>query len=63
MTDPLYIILTILLYDYKAIGLIFSCLRIPQGHNVISTLWLWSTDEYVFFLYFESKSTFKSTYF
>ena len=27
----------------------FSCLYIPQGHNFISTLWLCSTDEYVFF--------------
>ena len=27
----------------------------------ISTLWLWSTDEYVKFVYFEQNSTFKST--
>ena len=25
----------------------FSCLYIPQGHNFISTVWLWSTNDYV----------------
>ena len=35
----------------------FSCLYIPLGHYFISTLWLWSTDEYVNFD-FERKSTF-----
>ena len=34
-----------------------SCLYIPQWHNCISTLWLWSIDEYVFY-FFERKSTF-----
>ena len=29
----------------------FSCLYIPQGHYFISTLWLWSTHEYVVFLF------------
>ena len=29
----------------------FSCLYLPQGHNFISTVWLWSTDEYVIFLF------------
>ena len=29
----------------------YSCLYIPQGHFFISTLWLWSTDEYVFSLF------------
>ena len=27
----------------------FSCLYLPQGHHFITTVWLWSTDEYVFF--------------
>ena len=27
----------------------FSCLYLPQGNNFISTVWLWSTDECVFF--------------
>ena len=27
----------------------FSCLYLPQAHNFISTVWLWSTDEYVMF--------------
>ena len=27
----------------------FSCLYIPQGHYFISTVWQWSTDEYVIF--------------
>ena len=33
-----------------------SFLYIPQGHYFISTLWLWSTDEYGFFLLSESPS-------
>ena len=28
----------------------FSCLYIPQWHYFISTLWLWSADEYGFFM-------------
>jgi len=28
----------------------FSCLYIPQGHTFITTVWLRSTDEYVFVL-------------
>ena len=35
----------------------FSCLYIPLGHCFISSLWLWSTDEYVNFD-FERKSIF-----
>ena len=27
----------------------FSCLCLPQGHTFISTVWLWSADEYVIF--------------
>ena len=59
MTDPLNIIFdnfNIWLLSYR---IEFRCLYIPQGHNVISTLWLWSTGEYVFILYFEQISTFK----
>ena len=26
----------------------FCCVYIPQGHYFICTLWLWSTDEYIF---------------
>ena len=37
----------------------FSCLYIPQGHNFINTLRLWSTNEYVIYFDFERNSTFK----
>jgi len=37
----------------------FSCLYLPQGHYFISTLWLWSTDEYGFDFIVERKSIFK----
>mgnify|MGYP007091384655 CR=1 FL=1 len=48
MTNPLNII-----FDEFSIWLLgyrteFSCLYLPQGHSLISTVWLWSTDEYVF---------------
>ena len=29
----------------------FGCLYLPQGHNFKSTVWLWSTDEYVFVIF------------
>ena len=51
MTDLLNIIIDdfgIWLLGYR---IKFSCLYIPQGHYLISTLWLWSTDEYVIFLF------------
>ena len=40
----------------------FICLHTPQGHNFISTLWLWRTDEYVSYFYFERKSIFNKHY-
>jgi len=51
MTDPLNIIFDdfgILLLGYR---IEFRCLYIPQGHYFISTLGLWSTDEYFFELF------------
>ena len=60
MAPPLYIS-----FDKFGIWLLgyrieFSCLYIPQWHSFISTLWLWSTDEYLlFFLDSERKSSFK----
>ena len=46
----------ILLLDYR---IKFSSLYIPQGHLWFHKyLWLWSTDEYYYFLDFEQKSTF-----
>ena len=53
MTDPLNIIFDD--FDMWLLGyrIKFSCLYLPQGHTLISTctstMWLWSTDEYVFF--------------
>ena len=50
MTDLLNIIFDdfrIWLLGYR---IDFNCVYIPQGHYFISTLWLWSTDEYVIFL-------------
>ena len=60
MTDPLNIIfddLRIWLLGYR---IEFSCLYtcIPKGLYFISTLWVWSTDEYVVVFKFERKSTF-----
>jgi len=49
MTNPLNIIFddfSICLLGYRTE---FSCLYIQQGHYFISTVWLWSTDEYVSF--------------
>jgi len=45
MTDPLNSILD----DFYRIE--FSCLYITYGHYFISTLWIWSTDEYVTFCF------------
>ena len=59
-TNPLNIIFhefCIWLLDNR---IALSCLYLPQGHYFLSTLWLWSTDEYVFFLDFERMSIFKS---
>jgi len=53
-TDPLKI-----RFQYMIIRI--SCLYLPQGHNFISIVWLWSTDEYVFLFYFERKSIFINT--
>ena len=40
----------------------FSCLYLLQGHNFISTVWLWRTDKYVYF-WFWAMSIFNiSTY-
>ena len=47
MTDPLNIIFDdfgIWLFGYR---IELRCLYIPQGHDFVSTLWLWSTDEYM----------------
>ena len=36
-------------FQYMNIRTEFSCLYPPQGHNFISTVWPWSTDEYCAF--------------
>ena len=48
------------IFDYFSIWLLgyktaCTCLYLPQGHDLKSTVWLWSTDE-CDFLYFEWKS-------
>ena len=48
-TNPLNIIFndfSIWLLGYRTK---FSCLYLPKGYNFISTVWLWSTHEYVIF--------------
>ena len=55
-TNPLNIIFddfSIWLLGYRTE---FSCLYRPQGHTFISTVWLWSTEEYVFYILSESPS-------
>jgi len=49
MTDPLNIILDDFGMWILGYRIEFSCLYVPQGHYLISTLWLWCTDEYVNF--------------
>ena len=39
---------------------VFSCLYLSQGHSFISTVWLWSTDEYVLFVCFWAKGHLKT---
>ena len=51
MTQPLNII-----FDDFGIWLLgymieLCCLYFPQGHTFISTMWLWSTDDYVNILF------------
>ena len=56
MTDPLNIIsddFSIWLLGYR---IKLSCLYLPQGHYFISTMWVWSTYEYVFFFLNLSKN-------
>ena len=47
ITDSIFDDFGICLLGYRTE---FSCLYLPQGHNFTSTVWLKSTDEYVFFL-------------
>jgi len=55
-------------FDYLSIWLLgyileFRCLYIPQKHYfILSTLWLWNTNEYVFF-YLDRNSIFKTSTF
>jgi len=42
---------TKILSEPKVSKSIYSCLYIPQRHHFIHTLWLWSTNECVFFLF------------
>ena len=59
-TYPLNIILMIFSLWLLGYRTEFSCLYLPQGHNVISIMWLWSTDEYFVVVFkFERKSIFK----
>ena len=49
MTNPFNIILDNFGTWLLGYRIEFSCLYIPQEHYFISTLWLWSIDEYVRF--------------
>jgi len=56
-----------IIFPYLGIRLLgysieFSCLYIPPGHYFTSTLLLWRTDKYVFFVNVEGRSTFNFTY-
>ena len=57
MTKPLNIVFGDVGIWLLGYGIEFSCLYIPQGHYFMSTLWLWSTDDYCQFSVFsESRS-------
>ena len=57
MTHPLNIIFDDFSTRLLGYRIEFSCLYLPQGHNFISNVLPWNTDECVFVL-FERKSIF-----
>jgi len=56
--DTIFEDFSIWLQDYRTE---FSCLYVPQGHNLISTVWLWSTDEYASFLILSESPSLNNT--